>query len=116
MEVRAHPGALRLCTQAAGLLIRHSPTWSFRYRPRATDWGTQPLGHFGSDAQAAGLLIRVRAHPGFQLWAPSLLIWVRTGPASGVRWGCLSHVHSPGAEGEGAPEAAAAAESSLTSP
>ena len=36
--------------------------------------------------------------------------------ASGERQGCLSRVHSPGAEGGGAPEAAAAAESSLTSP
>ena len=36
--------------------------------------------------------------------------------ASGDQWGCLSSVHSPGAEGGGTPEAAAAAESSLTSP
>ena len=36
--------------------------------------------------------------------------------ASGECRGCLSCVHSPGAEGGGAPEAAAAAESSLTSP
>ena len=35
--------------------------------------------------------------------------------ASGERWGCLSRIHSPGAEGGGAPEAEAAAESSLTS-
>ena len=35
--------------------------------------------------------------------------------ASGEHRGCLSRVHSPGAEGGGAPEAAAAAESSLTS-
>ena len=36
--------------------------------------------------------------------------------ASGECRGCLSCVHSPGAEGGGAPEAEAAAESSLTSP
>ena len=36
--------------------------------------------------------------------------------ASGESWGCLSHVQRPGAEGGGVPEAAAAAESSLTSP
>ena len=36
--------------------------------------------------------------------------------ASGERRGCLSRVHSPGAERGGAPEALAAAESSLTSP
>ena len=36
--------------------------------------------------------------------------------ASGERRGCLSRVHSPGAEGGGVPEAKAAAESPLTSP
>ena len=36
--------------------------------------------------------------------------------ASGELWGCLSRIHSPGAEGGGAPEAVAAAENSLTSP
>ena len=35
--------------------------------------------------------------------------------ASGECQGCMSHVHRPGAEGGGAPEAEAAAESSLTS-
>ena len=35
--------------------------------------------------------------------------------ASGERRGCLSRVHSPGAEGGGVPEAVASAESSLTS-
>ena len=33
--------------------------------------------------------------------------------ASGESWGCLSVVHSPGAEGGGAPEAKAAEETSL---
>ena len=36
--------------------------------------------------------------------------------ASGERRGCLSRFHSPVAEGGGAPEAVAAAESSLSSP
>ena len=79
MDVRAHPGTLCLCTQAAGPLIR------------------------------------VRTHPGFQLWAPSPLILVLASQASDESWGCLSCVHSPGAEGGGAPEAPASAESSLTS-
>ena len=35
--------------------------------------------------------------------------------ASGVCWGCLSSVHSPGAEGVGTQEAMVAAESSLNS-
>ena len=51
--------------------------------------------------RSAGLLIRLRAHPGFQLWAPSLLIWVRANRASGVCCGCLSRIHSPEAEGPG---------------
>ena len=45
---------------------------------------------------------------GFQFWAPV--------PQLGECWGCLSHIHSPGAEGGAVPEAVAAAESSLTSP
>ena len=52
---------------------------------------------------------------GFQLLAPSLLIWVRASRASGESWGCLSRIPSPGAEGGGGPETAAAVESSLTS-
>ena len=70
---------------------------------------------FGLCAQAAKLLISVCAHLGFQVCAPSPLIWVRANLASGVCWGCLSHVHSPGAEVVGALEATAAAESSLNS-
>ena len=89
-------------------------TRGFRCGLQVTDWGTLPLGHFGSGAQAAWLLIRARAHPEFQLWAPSLLIWVCASRALGERWGCFSGVHSPGAEGGGVPEAAAV-ESSLTS-
>ena len=65
--------------------------------------------------QATGPLIRVRTHFRFEVWAPSLLIWVLTNQASGVCWCCLSRVHSPGAEGGGAKEATAAAESSLNS-
>ena len=99
---------------------------------QASDWGTHPSGHFGpvcpgsrADglglhipsfgpvAWAAGLLIRVRAYSGFQVWAPSPLIWVPANCASGVFWGCLSGVHSPGAEGVEVQEATAATESSL---
>ena len=70
--------------------------------------------------------------PRFQMWAPCLGLRCGrpagvsvVGPqstdlgarnrASGEHQGCLSRVHSPGAEGGGAPEATAAAESSLTS-
>ena len=73
-------------------------------------WGTLGLCN-----QAAGPLIRVHAHPGFQWWAPSPLIWVHANRASGVCWGYLSQVHSPGAEGLGVQEVTAAVESSLTS-
>ena len=58
IEVLAHPGALGLGTQAAKPL-----TWVH------TDphlWACVP--------GEAGPLIRLRVHPGFQLWAPSLLI------------------------------------------
>ena len=66
-------------------------------------------------AWAAGLLIRVGTHPGFQVWAPRLLIGVCTNRASGVCWGYLSGVHSPGAEGVGVEEAMAAVKNSLNS-
>ena len=92
-----------------------TPSWGFRCGPQATDWGMRPLGHFASVAQAAGLFIRAHAHPEFQLWAPSPLIRVCANWASGACWGCLSPVHSPGAEGVGVQEATAAAESSLNS-
>ena len=66
----------------------------------------------GVGAQA---LIDVCAHVGFQVWAPSLLIWVCANQASCVYWGCLSVVHSLGTEGVGVQEAMAALEGSLSS-
>ena len=60
-------------------------------------------------------MIGVRTHPRFLVWAPSPQIWVSTNQASGVCWGCLPCIHSPGAERGGVQEAMAAAESSLTS-
>ena len=59
------------------------PSRGFRCGPQATDWGTCPLGHFGSGAQAAGPLIRACTHPEFQLWTPSPLICVHASRASG---------------------------------
>ena len=71
--------------------------------------GTRPLmvvhAHPGFRLWAPWPLICVYAHLEFQMWAPSLLIWVGTNRASGVCWGCLSGVHSLGAEGVGAQEA-----------
>ena len=101
IQLRAHPGAFCLCAQAAGCLSGHPPTQGFRCGPQVTGWGTHPLGHFGSGAQAAGLLIRAPAHPEFQLWAPSLLIWVRASRASGEPGGCFSAFTEHGVRGEG---------------
>ena len=58
-------------------------------------------GAFCLCAQAAGPPIRLRAHPEFQLWAPSPLIWVLASWASGERWGCFSVFTVPGLSGEG---------------
>ena len=72
--------ALCVCVpRQPGRLSGCVPTQGFRCGPQATDWGTHPLGHFGSGAQAPGPLIMARAHLEFQLWVPSPLIWVRAG-------------------------------------
>ena len=101
IQLRAHPGAFCLCAQAAGCLSGHPPTQGFRCGPQATDWSTHPLGHFGSGAQAAGPLIRVRAYPEFQVWAPSPLIWVHASRASGEHRGCFSTFTVQGLRREG---------------
>ena len=101
LRLRAHPGAFCLCAQAAGRVSGRAPTWGFRCGPQATDWGTHPLGHLGSGAQAAGPFIRALAHPEFQLWAPSPLIWVCVSRASGERLGCFSVFTVQGLRGEG---------------
>ena len=62
---------------------------------QASDWCARPPGVSGVGAQSVDLGSANRA--------------------SGVCWGCLSHVHTPGSEWVGAQEAMAAAESSLTS-
>ena len=95
-----------------------SPTGS-----QAIDWVAQPIPGFGPMHRGSQTLIRVCTHPRFQVWAPTEVSGV--GPqsanlgvrnrASGELGGCLSRLHSPGAEGGGAPEAMAAVASSLTS-
>ena len=42
----------------------------------------------------------MRAHPEFQLWAPSPLIWVRANWVSGESWGCFSEFTVQGLRGE----------------
>ena len=102
IRLHTHPGAFCLCSQAAWCLSGCPPTRGFRCGPQASDWGMHPLAHFGSGAQAAGLLIRARTHPGFQVWAPRrpsarLQVSVRAAfPRSQSR-----------AEGGGAPETVA---------
>ena len=46
-------------------------------------------------------LIMVPPHPGFQVWAPSPLFWVRGRQASGELWGCFSAFTVQGLRGEG---------------
>ena len=102
---------------------------------QAVDQVAHQSQDLGLCAQAARLLIRVRTHPGFQVWVPRRLIRVRTDlralgrcaraarplirvhthQASGVCWGYLSSVHNLGAEEVGAQEAIAAEENSLNS-
>ena len=41
------------------------------------------------------------APPGFQVWAPSPLIWVCASRASGERWGCFSSFTVQGLRSEG---------------
>ena len=83
---------------------------------QAVDWGAHPPMASGVGIQATD---RVCAPTrGFAPMRPGSLdldlgahpTWV-----SGVCWGCLSGVHTPGAEGVGAQEATAAAENSLNS-
>ena len=50
-----------------------SPTGS-----QAFDWGAHRSQALGLCARAAGPPIRVRIHPGFQVWAPRPLIRVHT--------------------------------------
>ena len=121
-----HPGRWLRCTPTQAL-------WACAPQQPGTNLGVHRYPGFGLCTWAAKPVISVCAHPGFQFWLPrpltevhahlgfqvwvrSPLIWVRANRASAVCCGCLSRVYSPGAEGGGAPEARAAAESSLTSP
>ena len=97
----------------SGDLSGHLPTGGFRCGPQATDWGRHPLGHFVSGAQAAGSLIRARAHPGFPVWA-SRLESTRLQVSARAAFLCSQSR----AEGGGAPKAVsteAPEETSLTS-
>ena len=113
IQLHAHPGAFCLCSQLAGRLSGCLPTRGFRCGPQATDWGRHPLGHFVSGAQAAGSLIRARAHPGFPVWA-SRLESTRLQVSARAAFLCSQSR----AEGGGAPKAVSAEapeETSLTS-
>ena len=91
------------------------PTRGFRCGPQATDWGTCPLGRFGPVRPSNWATDQGVRPPGVSVvGALSADLGVHQ---SGFRCvlGCLSRVHSLGAEGGGAQEAIVAAESSLTS-
>ena len=75
------------------------------WAPRSLIGVRTHLGALGLCAETAGRLIRVHAYLGFQVCVPRPLIWMPANGASGVCWGCLSGLHSPGAERMGAPEA-----------
>ena len=103
---------------AARPLISRSAALGLR---RAGLWG-----HFGNESRgpwsaALGLWVgqlasALRAHPPeVSGVGPHSANLGASNQASGERRGCLSQVHRPGAEGGGAPETAAAAESSLIS-
>ena len=133
IPLRNHP-RFQLWAPCRGFRCACQPRRFLSVRPgsRATYPGSRPpgvagvgprpmigvLAHWGTlglaPRQPGRLSGRVLT-PEFQLWAPSPLIWVCASGTSGEFWGCFSRIHSPGAEGVGAPEAAAAAESSLTS-
>ena len=105
-------------------------SWVARSRPIQLLWGWV----WWAGGAAFGLSHAALGSPVFGLWVEQLASAPDAHPpevsgvgpqsarlrardrASGECRGCLSCVHSPGAEGGGAPEAEAAAESSLTSP
>ena len=99
----AHPRRcfLSVCPGSLAAYQGARPSGVSGVGPQATDWGTHPLGHFGSGAQAAGPLIRACAHLEFQLWAPSRLIWLRNSWTSGEHWDCFSGFTVQGRRGQG---------------
>ena len=105
-------------------------------RPSGPEWfgvgGSAALGlsHAAGRSDALGLCVgqlasAPSAHPpevsgvggqlGFQVWAPSPLIWVRTTGLQESAGAAYPMFTVQGLRGGGAPEAKAAAESSLTS-
>ena len=120
-------------SQAARMLISRSAAlglgrmWLAGHSSGPESWPADP-GALGLSpippVAPLGLWVgQLASAPGFRCGCPAPVSGV--GPqsanlgvhnrASGEHWGCLSRVHSPGAEAGGVPEAAAAAESSLTS-
>ena len=90
IQLRAHPGAFCLCSQAAGAYQGARPPGVSGVGPRpligvCTHWGTLGL----APRQPGRLSGRVLT-PEFQLWAPSPLIWVPASRASGESRACYS--------------------------
>ena len=82
---------------------------------QAIDGCAHPPGASGVGAQATDQSVHQLGALSMCAWAAGLLIRVHANRASGVCWGCLSGVHSPGAERVGVQEARAAVENSLNS-
>ena len=96
------PGCLSGCAPIPGFGSVSRRSWAAgqsMHPPEVSCVGTQ----------AADRVCTLPAALGRCTQAAGLLIWVCTNWASGVCWGCLSSVHSPGAEGVGVQEARAAA-------
>ena len=83
---------------------------------QAIDQVALPIPGFGPVFLGSQTADQCMHLPGVFDLGPRPLIWVCANLASGVCWGCLSHIHSPGAEVVGVQEATAAAERSLKSP
>ena len=97
----AHPprrfGPVHPVSQAVDLM--HTDPRLCAHEPRAAGTLIRLRDHVGFQLWVSRPLIKVCPQLGFQSWAPSPQIWVPANPASDVCWGRLSHVHSPGAEG-----------------
>ena len=86
-----------------GLCMEQLASAPGAHPPKVSGVGAPPGSQCGQPAEVSGV------------GPQSADLGARNRASGERRWGCLSRIHSPGAEGGGAPVAVAAAESSLTS-
>ena len=87
IEVHSHPGALGLCAQAAQPLIWvHTDPRLWDCAPGAAWLLIRLRAHAGFQLWASRPLIEMRAYPGFQVWAPGH--WLGYTP-TGLLWACV---------------------------